>query len=199
MIIEAYKDGDVETLCEIRRLGIKYRPPRPARPFEPSVSTTRASASDQTRWFSKNWLATLRPLWFPLSLLFAIRSWHANSKLFNAACIAGASIWAWLGLLLWNELNALSTWSQDLGHGRESLAAFGILALRLLFLTLVLPVAIPLGLTLLRMAWLIGCGWIAQWVIAGIAGYFHPYLWWIATFAICGAVAVTLWRTLDEW
>ena len=200
-IIDAYKNGDEDTLREIEQLGTAFRKRQPEAEEPPDFDTPQASqpVASATSAKVKEWGCFLAPFWFPYALAFAIRSWDQNRKPMNAACIAGAVPWTWLGLQLWGGIDGLASRLTELGYSHESLAGLMVVLLRGALLAALLPVVIPLGLVALRVGWLIGSVWVAHWVLAGVLGYFHPYLAWIATIGLGLGLAVALWRSLDEW
>jgi hypothetical protein len=132
-------------------------------------------------------------------LVFAIRSWNESCKTMNAACIAGAVPWTWLGLQLWGGIDGLAAWLNELGYAHESLAGLIVVLLRGPLFAAMLPIVVPLGLVALRVGWLVGSVWVAHWVLAGVLGFFHPYLAWIATLGLGLGLTIALWRSLDEW
>ncbi len=200
-IIEAYERGDGDTLDEIEQLGVGFLDRKPEPEPQPDFDGYEASRT-VTSAFSeklKRWVWFLAPFWFPYALAFAIRSWDQNRKTMNAACIAGAVPWTWLGLQLWGGIDGLASRLTELGYAHESPAGLIVVLLRGALLVAVLPIVVPLGLVALRAGWLIGSVWVAHWVLAGVLGYFHPYLAWIATLGLGLGLATALWRSLDEW
>ncbi len=200
-IIDAYKTGDGDSLSEIERLGTAFRRQRMEPETPPAVDSTRPSPPVATGLAEDvhQWLRFLAPFVFPYALPFAIRSWNENQKATNAACIAGAIPWAWLGVHLWGGIDALSLYLIGLGYSHESITGLIVVLLRGALLCAFLPIAVSLGLVALRVGWLVGAAWVAHWVLAGVLGYFHPYLAWIATIGLGAGLAIAVWRSLDEW
>ncbi len=200
-IINAYKNGDEDLLSEIERLGTAFRRRRVQGEPPPVVGSAQPSPPIATELAenAKQWLRFLAPFLFPYALPFAIRSWNENQKVSNAACIAGAVPWAWLGVHLWGGIDALSLYLIGLGYSHESITGLIVVLLRGALLGAFLPIAVSLGLVALRVGWLVGAAWVAHWVLAGVLGYFHPYLAWIATIGLGAGLAIAVWRSLDEW
>ncbi len=198
-IIAAYQDGDGDTLIEIERLGTAFRAPE--RESQPSSGVPRRHqpAAAVPSASMKPWVTNLKPFWFPYALAFAIPLWNGNQKFKNASCILGAIPWTWLGVRLWGGIDGLAVWLNELGYAHESLAGLIVVLLRGALIVAMLPIVVPLGLVALRVGWVIGSVWVAHWVLAGVLGYFHPYLAWIATAGLGLSLAIALWRSLDEW
>ena len=200
-IIDAYKIGDGDSLSEIERLGTAYRRRQVDVDTPPVVESAQPSPPLATGLAenAKRWLRFLAPFVFPYALPFAIRSWNENQKATNAACIAGAIPWAWLGVQLWSGIDELALYLTGLGYSHESLVGLIVVLLRGAVLAAFLPIAVSLGLVALRVGWLVGAAWVAHWVLAGVLGYFHPYLAWFATIGLGAGLAIAVWRSLDEW
>ena len=201
LIIGAYERGDGEMLLEIAQLGLVYSRPIPPSEPSPVEEPHRAPSCSPVdhRSAAKHWARIFLPLCFPYSLAFAVRSWNENGKVVNCFCLGSAMVWGWIALCLWDGVSGFAAWLTGLGYEHESFAGLAIVLIRGGLFAAMLPIMVPLGLVALRVGWLLGAGWVAHWVLAEVLGFFHPYLEWVATLGVGTAVAVAVWRSLDDW